>query len=541
MAIGLVNLFPTRPYFHHLIYFRHLLEDSGYFTSTFYCLGGNLSCYYKKQHASIPNSLICLQCKFRRQLSLDKRYSVHKYNHSTSSVNIDVPDEILGKLEKICINSFATIHRIEQLTDINKFYSISELEKDLTALKNVFVDAMRWIEESNVDKVVLFNGRMDILAAIALACEYLKIPFISYEASFFGNGLYLYFNTNCLSLAAWERGCSEFIDKPLTSAQAAKAAEILRKRLSRAPSLEWRDYFSDSAATEVDAVDNVKSKVLILLSSTNEVYGSQSYSTMWENYLIGVDKIIEEIGADPREVIVRGHPVWNTKICGIGGEQIEEIYKSWAVARNYKYIPSKIPIDTQLLIKKTDFVIINFSSALFEAAYMDKCIISTHSGYCDNTNFCLKVDSPEKLSLIRPHIDDYYRAERITDRYRHLLRFTYLAAYRLPVFFNEMRPKNRLEWEYNTENTRILETIFQALEDRVYPYSDNSYEQTSEDNELLEILKIMDHEKISPSESLTLQSPFPHFAPIRNFVNSRRKRSILYLESFLGKGDYFDI
>ena len=538
MQIGLINLFPSRPYFQHLIYFRYVLEKAGHKTNTFFCEGGNMSCYYKKQHTGIPDVINCLQCKLRRNAAKDDGYAITNYNHSSQdNQNEDLPKSLYESFKVICINSFSTIHRIEELQDIHSFYSEIMLTNDINTLNIFYIAIKKWLKEANLQKVILFNGRMDLMAVVRLACEDEGIDYFCYEGTFFGKGLSLFENDSCLSLKHWKECALNYIDKPLKSSQSKAALKILQDRLNRDTDLEWRSYFDKK---DLNLNQNLTSKALVLLSSTNEVSGSKDFKTKWNNYLDGIDKIIESIGINPIDIIVRGHPVWATKICGIGGESIEKIYSSWAKERGYKYILSSSKLDTQYLIKNTDNVIINYSSAFFEAAYYNKKIFLTHSGYYDFSGIALKVDHPQKLNLIESFVSNFDNDENKILRLRKLLRFTYIASHRLPAFLKDLYPCNKLSWNYSPNYNQIAEEIISMLNNGVYPFSDSSFNYKNSDEEIECINSIIynNPDKRKLQESINEESKLE---PITFFIKSKKAKLILKLEKMLGKGDYLGI
>ena len=538
MQIGLINLFPSRPYFQHLIYFRYVLEKAGHKTNTFFCEGGNLNCYYKKQHAGIPDVINCLQCKLRRSAAKDEGYAFTNYKHSSKyHQNGDLPKSLYQSFRVICINSFSTIHRIEELQDIYSFYSEEMLDNDINTLNIFYIAVKKWLKDANIQKVILFNGRMDLMAVVRLACEDQGIGYICYEGTFFGNGLYLFDNASCLSLRHWKECELNYIDKPLKVFQSKAALKILQDRLNRETDLEWRSYF-DKKDTNLN--EYLSSKDLVLLSSTNEVSGAEDFKTKWDNYLDGIDKIIETLGINPIDVIVRGHPVWAAKICGIGGESIENIYSSWAKVRRYRYILSNNKLDTQYLIKNTDNVIINYSSAFFEAAYFNKKIFLTHSGYYDFSGIALKVDHPQNINLIASFVNNFDIHENKILRLRKLLRFTYIASHRLPAFLKDIYPYNKLSWNYSTNYNQISEEIICMLNNYEYPYSDSSFNCKNSDEEIECIKSIINNtpDKKNPQESI---NPKSKLEPISFFIKSKKSKLILRFEKMLGKGDYLGI
>ena len=533
MKIGLINIFPSRPYFHHLIYFRNALEKQGYETNTFFCEGGNLSCYYKKQHSGIPDAIICSQCKLRRISAKDKRFAITGYKHTANDNYDQIPNDLNKTFRYICLNTFSTIHRIEELQDIGLHYSEENLKSDIKSLYKFYVAIRLWIAESNLKKVILFNGRMDLLAVVRLACKDFNIDYFCYEGTFFGRGLSLFKNNSCLSLEHWKNAHLKYIDKPLKDYQSKTALKVLQDRLNRDTELEWRSYFEK---TDISYEDNLNSKALVLLSSTNEVSGALDFKTGWKNYLDGIDEIIEILGIDSNDVIVRGHPVWATKICGIGGKSIENLYFSWAKRRKYRYILSSSNLDTQYLIKNADNVIINYSSAFFEAAYYNKKIILTHSGYYDFSGIALKVDEPQKLSQIESFVNSFDLEVNKIRRYRKLLRFTYLVSNRLPVFINELKPNTKLFWNYSTNFNIISEKIVSFLNNGEYPYSDTNFNENDSDEEISSIKNIINDEKCVLDN--TLSDSGSQLEPIDFFITDKKSKLIIKLEKLIGKGDY---
>ena len=261
---------------------------------------------------------------------------------------------------------------------------------------------MKLLDKYEIDFVWGFNGRMDHTNMFFKVCKEKDIPFISYEYPWFGNGINLIANQDCLSLKVYHYVNKTYGKHPLTYVQSELAFKYANKRFKKIMDLEWRD-FSSLKSREVKS----KYPVLILPSSRSEFEGHDDYICNWGHSSDGFKSVIEELGVKNSDIYIQFHPIWFQKINKIDGRNPIEFYTSWAKSNNFNILSPTEVYESKDLIKNSNIILINGSSAGLEAGFMGKKIINVDKNKYTYSGVTIDIYDKNELSNLKIKIKNH--------------------------------------------------------------------------------------------------------------------------------------
>ena len=199
---------------------------------------------------------------------------------SITSVSANVANLDIATLDSLALSSACTLNRTE--CDLEWYApEIITVKKSFhDPIASVYQSTLRWIEKNKLEAVICFNGRMDLPRALTYACEKAGIPYITHERTWFGDGIQLIPNANCLSIAAVNKMAMDFQNKPLTLEQAKLAAKLVSERFLQRNVLEWRVYNKTPEPVSWP-LTSPGLRVLVLPSSRNEFSGHDEWKSGW--------------------------------------------------------------------------------------------------------------------------------------------------------------------------------------------------------------------------------------------------------------------
>ena len=434
MRIGLTSIFSFRPHVEHLAYLDRLLAAGGHETHGLTCDAALSHCYGRllRQRSKLRE---CPRC----MLGGIRTFPMERVSSIDSRLRTRLDP---SRLWRLVVSSVAVRYRTESADDLDtpKFReAIDELAKPV---ETAYANAVRWIERSRLEGVVLFNGRMDVLAGVVAACEDLTVPYVSVERPWLAHGIYMIPNGNVLDLRANDAMCRDFREKPLLESQASHAGAIAAQHFLGQNRLLWRVYNVEASRT-VWPRSNSGERVLILPGSRNESEGHPDWVCAWGDYTIALDQLLDRLGIKADHCVLRCHPNWGEKIGTFTGWRSELHYSDWSRRRGVHVIPSSSKDSTYDLIAAADLVIVNGSSTAVEAALRGKPVILLgHSAY-QQAGLCSTVSTPAELeSFSIPSQRSPYSAVV------KALRYMYLAASRFPQYVAFVRAKSNTRCEY---------------------------------------------------------------------------------------------
>lgn len=366
--IGLAQFYPWRPHAAQRDYLARAACDFGLSVSELICDGSFVKCY-DKQYQTIGFGSIdhCLKCRLgRSRVSHISEY----FSLDWSTRDLPVAGEGLAML-----SNQAALVRAETVSDM---VGLGQNEGVLQAYRVGYHSAIRWIESSAIDLIVLFNGRIDLLKGVMDAAKYMGIEFASYERSWFGNGIMMIPGDNCLGLKLMHDMCRTTSRLELTSEEEASAVSVIERRVHRSGSNEWRDFQTTGAQWRSDVIGELgaRPEVLVLPSSTYEVLGHPDWVTGWPDNFEALDVLQSRLGVDWAKWVIRGHPIWAQKVGKATGEIVASRYREFCRKRGARYIEADSTLHTAALIDASDLVILNGGSAVIEAIWKKKPVIS---------------------------------------------------------------------------------------------------------------------------------------------------------------------
>ncbi|WP_417204635.1 hypothetical protein [Acetoanaerobium sticklandii] len=421
--IGFATMYSYRPHVEHGTYLAREFEKEGHTISYFVCSGKLNSCYTKELRKS--DNIECIKCR----IGSFESYSNNIFLTKNQNIEVTLKDDELRDLVK---SSSYTLTRIENPKD--------KLSKKVLELQNrlmhsagiIYENAKVWIGENNLDYVFLFNGRMDHTNAIRKACVDLGIKYCTFERTIFGSGIQINISGNCLDLTDLRKMTQFYIDKQLLDNQTKLASKIIEDRISGVGN-EWRLY--NVGGRQAKWPTKKSRKILILPSSGNEVMGHDDWSYGWESFLEGYEKVIEKLEIEYSECVLRAHPNWSETIGNAKGDDIADYYKEWCQLKGIHYIESRSDIDTKSLIKEADLVLLNGSSAVFEANYFRTPVVCIAKCFFDTANIATMITAQEFIANYT--YDDVTKVD-LESRFENCLRFLYILTYRFPQFVNKV-------------------------------------------------------------------------------------------------------
>ena len=433
MKIGFANLFAFRPHVEHLYYLSIVLKKAGHEIFFLACDGGVSNCYPRALKGTGKLSE-CPKC----MLGGVRSYPVGPVTSiSARATMLDV-----ATLDRLALSSSCTLNRTESDSDCFEPEVIAVRESLYKPIASVHESAMHWIEDRRLDAVICFNGRMDLTRALTYACERSGIPYLTHERTWFGDGLYLIPNANCLSIAPFNKMVVEFESRPLTTSQARFAGKLAGERFLQRNSLEWRVYNKNPNPAPWP-LSSPGLKILVLPSSRNEFAGHDEWKSGWTDNTQALDDLFEAFSIKSGQVVVRCHPNWAENIGKVTGEKSSELYRSWAVKREIHCIFSEQKASTYDLIQQADIVVMNGGSSAVEAGVCGKQIICLGPVNYENAGFVRvfpdrkSFNNPEKLLKIDPDTV-----------IRKTLRFLYLSARRFPQYVDHVRAAETTRYHY---------------------------------------------------------------------------------------------
>jgi hypothetical protein len=392
------------------------------------------------------------------------------------------------------------------------------------SIDSVYQSALKWIDGNRLDAVICFNGRMDLTRAVTYACEQSGIPYITHERTWFGNGLHLVPNANCLSIAAIDKMVMEFESKPLRMGQAKLAAKLVSDRFLQRNSLEWRVYNKSPEPTKWP-LSSAGPRVLVLPSSRNEFAGHDDWKSGWRDNTSALDDLFDAFSIKREQVVVRCHPNWAEKIGKATGVRSLNLYREWSKKRGIHCISSEQRCNTYDLIQQADIVIMNGGSAAVEAGVCGKQIICLGPVNYQNAGFVHIFRDREAL----------YRSGGFApidpnEIIRKTLRFLYLNARRFPQYVDYVNAISTTKYCYyeGANPERILSMIKTG---NVQPDDPTHAVDTTDEDHIIQAMKDRDWDDLARYEFSRLE-----LTPL----NIERRKGLRWIDDFrakLKKGD----
>ena len=457
MNIGIVNPFPFRPHNQNLVFivnYLNKLKNINLFFAE--CDGSPKICYnkliYKKSRSK---HITCFACRtFGLKSYLNNKFykiSVKGFN-SSSKKELD---------KNLILSSFFTYKRTETPEEINSIQDDEDfllLNKETDKFKKA---SKKWIFENKLDAVIGFNGRIDLVRAVRIACKESSINFLSVEMPWFGKGLLITPNESPSGTNELKKMYNQFKNKPLTQYQIKEVYQPILKRFKKLNKSEYKQFNKDHKKIEWGIINKKSNKkVLFLPSSRSELLGDIKYEKyVWRHPLDSIEYLLNKKMICKDDLIIRFHPIWSQNVFNRDGDNIINYYESFCLKHKIKYIKSEEKIDSNFLIRESDLLIINGSSSFFEGSLIGKPVLSLSKSFYDCSKIAFKFHSKEDMILISNLFENDFQVDKVKI-IRKAMRFLYTFKNRFTQFTNNLVYENPFELfcNYNEINNNIIHT-----------------------------------------------------------------------------------
>lgn len=443
MRIGFATIYSWRPHVEHLHFLAELARRDGHEVHFLTCDGDLPTCYTREMRDQ-PGWLECIKCRAGGIHSYATE-GIDSIGQMVAGAPKDVPAD-----PRWAESSASTLGRFESDADYAT-EAFRDLARRLTpVVDRTFAAARSWIRQRRLDAVCVFNGRMDATRAILEAAKSLGVRVVTLERTWFGDGLQLYPQENCLGLQTVDRLVREWRDAPLTRDQAVRAGAQIARRFLRNNTKEWRAYNTNARVADWP-VEGGSRKILLIPSSRNEVWGQADWEPEWREPTQAYDALMDHLGLGPRDVLLRCHPNWGERIGRQDGHLSADYFEAWARRRGIAWIPSTDTTSTLGLIEQCDAIVVAHGSAALEAGLLGKQVIGTAPTFYQQAGLRDSACNPAELAGIRLQVNlsPDERRQRESEITRRTLRFCHTMVYRVAQYTRHVRAETTTSYRYD--------------------------------------------------------------------------------------------
>ncbi|MEJ8837046.1 hypothetical protein [Ramlibacter sp. AN1133] len=444
LRVGFASVYAWRPHVEHMMFLARLVEQAGHAAFFLACDADLPSCYTRELRDVRPDWMECLLCRAGGVRSYTGR------NVAAIGSLVAAPDaDALARGAEWAASSASTLGRFESPADYAS-PEFAQLRDRLAPGAAIAYEAAKaWIRRERLDAICLFNGRMDATRGIFEAARAAGVRVVTFERTWFGDGIQLLPDEHCLGLATWHATIARWSTVPLSQAQARKAAAFVAARLTRTNASEWRAYNVDARDTGWPVAGG-KRRILVLPSSLNEIWNMPGWESPWGDATAGFDAVMAHLGLQPEDLVLRCHPNWSERIGKRDGRLPEAHYTAWARSRGIHVIGSADKASTMSLIAHCDAVLLASGSAALEAAAMGKQVISIGPSHYQEAGLRTDATTPSALAGVSLDVDlpPQERAAAQDRLRRAVLRFLYTVAWRLPQYVQHVKAVSTTSYRY---------------------------------------------------------------------------------------------
>lgn len=518
LRIGFATIYSWRPHVEHAYFLARLAEKAGH-KAFFLTCDGDLPTCYTRELRDRPAWQECLQCRAG---------GIRSYTRSNvTSIGESASRDSAPAQPEWTHSSASTLGRFESDADYGSPEFRAIADRLHPAVQLSYQAARAWICDQRLDAVCVFNGRMDATRAIYEAARSLGVRVVSLERTWFGDGLQLYPEETCLGLGSVHRLIGRWRELPLSRRQAVQAASYVARRFLRQNAKEWRAY-NVGATSAAWPVPGGLHKILLVPSSRNEVWGHPDWETGWTDPLVAYDALIDHLGLEPRDLVLRCHPNWGEKIGRKGGEYSERHYTEWAGRRGIHAISSTDATSTLGLIEQCDAIIVANGSAALEAGALGKQVIGIAPSIYQEAGFRDAVVLPQQLADLRLHaeLEGTERARRRESISRLTLRFAYAMVNRVPQYTRFVRAEatTRFRYDMSADPQRFIDMLSGGelrADDEEYADDTDAEDEVLRRIELRDwqgLIDALEPDTVASREQMRRRLMFRHLDDIRRWM-----------------------
>jgi hypothetical protein len=501
MRIGFSSIYSWRPHVEHLEFVAALARQGGHEAFYLTCDADFPTCYARELRPERSALVHCALCRIGGVRSYASR--------NVSSVGSLASEECAKNTnaQDWALSSASTLGRFESDSDFaSDGFRVLAARLEPVA-RAAYAAALRWIEKDRLDAICVFNGRMDATRGILEAARAAGIRCITVERTWFGNGLHLTPDENCLGLSEVSRLVAEWRGQALSRKQAANAANYVALRFLRRNATEWRAYNTNATVAEWP-LTGTRRRILLTPGSRNEVWSHPDWHSDWPERTAAFDAVMDQLNLSSEDVVLRCHPNWGEKIGSRLGELSENYYTEWARRRGIFTIGSKDPTSTLGLIEQADAIVVCGGSAALEAAVIGKQVIAVSPSAYQSAGFQSTACTPDQLKSLALLVDedDRTRKSEAANISRQALRFCYTMAYRVAQFVEHVKCISPTEYRYvdGANPQRLIDLVRNG---RLLADDASSAANESAEEEVLEIIDARAWDKLTKDVAPSTEKP----------------------------------
>lgn len=491
MRIGFSSIYSWRPHVEHMHFLSTLVRQGGHEARFLTCDADLPTCYGRELRPERSAWAHCARCRIGGVRSYESR-DVSAIGNLTSHRGTTKADA-----GPWAFSSAGTLGRFESDADFASDVFRHYAERLEPVARAAYFAAKRWIEKERLDAICLFNGRMDATRGILEAARATGIRCITFERTWFGDGLNLTPDENCLGLSEANRLVGEWRDRPLTRPQALRAAHHVALRFLRRNNKEWRAY-NTGAKVAPWPVPTARRRILLTPTSRNEIWGHPDWQSAWPEPTVAFDAIMARLQLRPDDLVLRCHPIWGERIGNKLGNSSEGYYTAWAKSRGVHTIDSRDVTSTLGLIEHADAIVVGGGSAALEAAIIGKQVIAISPSNYQSAGFESTVYSPKHLGALTLNVDEEERTRSTTTAQisKLALRFCYTMVYRVAQYVDYVRSITTTEYEYleGANPERLLDLVRSG---ELSPDDAHSAADESAEEEVVDSINLRDWERLA--------------------------------------------
>jgi hypothetical protein len=489
MRLGFTSIYAWRPHVAQMYYLARLAEQAGHETRFLACDSDLPTCYIRQMRPHRARLIECAGCR----LGGIRSYSGKNVSSIGALRQAGCQPEGAADWVK---SSASTLGRFESDDDFVS-PAFSRFAEELQPAAEIAYSAARaWIEREKLDGIFLFNGRMDATRAVLEAAKDAKIPFVSMERTWLGDGIQLFPNEGCGGLANVDRMVGEWSTCPLSARQALTAASHIASRFLRRNQKEWRAYNVNAKAVAWPT-ENPRRRFLLLPGSRSEMWGHDEWQNSWPEPAAAYDALIAHFGIKPDEMVLRCHPNWGETIGRATGALSERYFTDWAKKRGVICIPSTDTISTMSLIEQCDAILVMGGSAALEAGALGKQVLALSPSWYQKAGFQTGLYGPDDLAGAFLHLDlnPGERAKTVRDIQKKTLRYCYTVGYRVAQFVPFVRCITTTDYDFFA-GADPAQLMYMLRTGMLLPDDAHAAENETEEDEILALIAARDWEKL---------------------------------------------
>ena len=298
MNVGFVSFYSYRPHVEHMEYLARGLSQLGHETFYLICQGGLLSC-----NNSLGNSNI-----FNRKLNCLTCHNMGLASYGSGEVKI-IPSkreatEIYNEIHDIEVGVRSSLISSMKINfEFNKVSDHPEFNNLRNASYAQFHGLCSQIAQLKIDKLIIFNGRLDFTAAAVGAAKKMGIDFHTVERSWLGYGLNITHQGVPLDLAPYRQVIKSNLGTELTEQQQRLSKLTLSRRVTKQSNGEFQQFnLSNSGSPRKNA------DLLYCPSSLFERALHKDLAPHFSDVYALIEEIAKHLGIKFSQVTVRAHP-----------------------------------------------------------------------------------------------------------------------------------------------------------------------------------------------------------------------------------------